>query len=289
MKVLLTGSRGQLGRALAACAPTDCELIASTHAALDIADPSAVAGFVEARDPDLIVNAAAYTDVGRAETEPEPARRVNAEGPEYLARAARACGARMIQVSTNFVFDGSSATPYPPDASPAPLNVYGRTKLAGEQAVRGCLPETSIVLRTAWVYGPQGTNFLLTMLRQMRAHQPLRVVADQFGTPTAAASVARAIWAFAMLPGHCGTYHWTDAGEASWYEFAAAIAEEAIACGLLTGPVDLSPVATEDFPTPVTRPRYGVLDTRSTAEAIGMTPRQWRSSLRQVLGEIALG
>jgi dTDP-4-dehydrorhamnose reductase len=289
VKVLIAGSGGQVGRALVAGAPAGCELIAATHADLDIADADAVAGCVESHRPDLIVNAAAYTDVGRAESEPETAARVNANGPEYLATAAAACSARMIHVSTNFVFDGTASKPYPPDARPAPLSIYGETKLAGERAVSRCLPDASIVLRTAWVYGPHGRNFLLTMLRLMRNGKPVRVVADEFGTPTTAASVAGAIWAFAMLPDRHGTYHWTDAGEASWYEFAQAIAQAATACGLLVEPVDLSPVSARDFPTPVRRPRYAVLDTRSAVEAIGMTPRDWRSNLEDVIGEIARG
>ncbi|HUF71592.1 MAG TPA: dTDP-4-dehydrorhamnose reductase [Gammaproteobacteria bacterium] len=289
MRVLVAGAGGQVGRALMASVPQGCNLIAATRADLDITDPSAVAGFIEAHEPDVIVNAAAFTAVERAENEPERARLVNQSGAANLARAAAARKARMIQLSTDFVFDGSASAPYPPDAPPAPTSVYGRTKLAGEQAVRDLLPDASIVLRTAWVYAPHGRNFVLTMLKLMREPRPVRVVDDQVGTPTSAGSVARAVWAFAAEPALRGTYHWTDAGVASWHDFAAAIAEEAAACGLLTSPVDLKPVSSRNFPTAARRPAYSVLDTRSTAEALRMTPRHWRANLRDVLGEIALG
>jgi dTDP-4-dehydrorhamnose reductase len=289
VKVLVTGADGQVGRALTASVPQGWQAVAATRSDLDITDRSAVMAFCEAHRPDLIVNAAAYTAVDRAESEPDRARLVNEGGAAHLAEAAAATGARMIQLSTDFVFDGRASTPYPPDAPPSPIGVYGRTKLAGELAVRRRLPEASIVLRTAWIYAPSGRNFVLTMLRLMREPGSVRVVDDQHGTPTSAASVARAVWALADKPDLVGTHHWTDAGVANRYEFAAAIADQAVACGLLAGPVALYPVASRDFPTPARRPAYGVLDTRATAEAIGMTPPDWRSELRNVLGEIAVG
>jgi dTDP-4-dehydrorhamnose reductase len=289
VRVLVTGAGGQVGRALIASAPPGCEAIAATRSDLDITDRAAVGRFLDARRPDLVVNAAAFTAVDRAEAEHDQAQLVNECGAAYLAEGAAALSLRMIQLSTDFVFDGLARAPYTPDASPAPLSVYGRTKLAGEIAVSNSLPAGSVVLRTAWVYAPHGRNFVLSMLKLMRETSPLRVVDDQRGTPTAAASVARAIWAIARDPSLRGTYHWTDRGVASWYEFATAIADEARACGLLTGPVDLTPVASSDFPTAARRPAYSVLDTRSTAEALRMTPSPWRSELRDVVGKIALG
>lgn len=289
VKVLVTGARGQVGQAVIASAPAGAEPIAAARADLDIADRAAVARFLDAHRPDLIVNAAAYTRVDDAEREPGEAQRVNETGACCLAEAAAARGARVIQLSTDFVFDGQAATPYEPDAIPRPISVYGRTKLAGELAVAAALPGASIVLRTAWVYAPHGRNFVLTMLRLMHAGKHVRVVDDQFGTPTCAASVAQAVWAFAGRPELAGIFHWTDAGVASWYELAAAIADDARALGILAGPADLEAVGSEDYPTAARRPAYSVLDTRSTAEAIGMTPPHWRSSLRDVLGEIAVG
>lgn len=289
MKVVVTGADGQVGRALMASAPKGWQTFGATRADLDVTDSAAVTALLEARRPDLIVNAAAYTDVDRAESEPDLARLVNEDGAAHLAQAAAARGTRMIQLSTDFVFDGRASCPYPPDAAPAPIGVYGRTKLAGELAVRRWLPENSIVLRTAWVYAAQGRNFVLTMLRLMRERGSVRVVDDQYGTPTSAASVASAVWALAGRPELVGTHHWTAAGAASRYEFAAAIADQAAACGLLAGPIELHPVASREFPTPARRPGYSVLDTRATAAAIGMTPTEWQSELRHVLGEIAVG
>jgi len=175
--------------------------------------------------PDVIVNAAAYTAVDRAESEPELARRVNSDGPRYLALAAREVGARLVHLSTDFVFDGASSIPYPPEAPTNPLNVYGVTKRAGEQAVLEVLPGRSVVLRTSWLYAAEGSNFVRTMLRLMCANGAVRVVADQVGTPTAARSVAQAIWKITERPSVTGIHHWSDAGVASWYDFAVAIAE----------------------------------------------------------------
>ena len=289
MKALITGSGGQVGRAIIDAAPAGTALVAATHADLDIRDRVAVSEFVGASLPDLIISAAAYTAVDKAETEPELAHEVNAVGAGNLATAAREAGARMIQLSTDFVFDGESPTPYAPDAAPSPLGVYGVTKLAGEQAVLSSMPNDAIVLRTAWVYAPKGQNFLLTMLHLMRDKGSVQVVSDQTGTPTSAASIAEAIWALAAKPDLAGIYHWTDSGIASWHDFAIAIAEVAALLGLVPESVKVVPVGTEDYPTLARRPHYSVLDCRSTVDAIGIEPRHWRDNLRHVLGEITLG
>lgn len=289
MRVLLTGAGGQLGRTLVSTVPQNLELVAADRAELDIGNAAAVSAFVTRTGPDLIVNAAAYTAVDQAESEPETARRVNEHGARHLANAARQIGARLIDISTDFVFDGSSSTPYAPEATPAPLGAYGATKLAGESAVLETLPGHAVVLRTAWVYAPHGRNFMLTMLRLLRERGSVSVVADQIGTPTATASLADAIWALAERPDVAGIYHWTDAGVASWYDFAVAIAEEARTAGLLSGPLEVVPIATEDYPTAARRPRFSVLDTRSTIRTLGIVPRHWRANLRSVLGEVELG
>lgn len=285
MRVLVTGAAGQVGRAVCACAPPDAELVRLGHDDLDIGEGAHVDERVRRHAPEVILNAAAYTAVDRAETEPEAAQRINAEGPRHLARAAREQGARLIHLSTDFVFDGTSSVPYRLDSPPRPLSVYGATKLAGETAVLELLPERSVVLRTAWVYAPAGKNFVLTLLRLMRANGSVRVVADQVGTPTSAQSVAEAIWKIIGTPALHGIHHWTDAGVASWYDFAVAIAEEAGSLGLLHRDVTVMPIATEEYPTPARRPAYSVLDKRSLL-AIGLTPLHWRARLRQVLQEI---
>jgi dTDP-4-dehydrorhamnose reductase len=285
MKVLITGARGQVGQAVGKAAPAHAELIALAHADLDIGDAGAVEDQVSAAKPDVIVNAAAYTAVDRAENEPDAARRVNAEGPANLARAAAAIGARLIHLSTDFVFDGAASRPYQPGDPTNPLNVYGVTKLAGETAVRTALP-AAVILRTAWVYDAKNRNFLLTMLRLMRERGTVRVVADQFGTPTAAHSIAEAIWEIIARPAITGVQHWTDTGVASWFDFAVAIAEEAAAAGMGDAPASVIPIGTVDFPTPATRPRFSVLDKTATYAALELTPRHWRQNLRQVIGEI---
>jgi dTDP-4-dehydrorhamnose reductase len=289
MKVLITGAAGQVGQALTRTAPAGVDAFAASRRELNIADALGVSEFVNAHRPDLIINAAAYTAVDKAESEPGEARAGNESGPRHLAAAAGRSGARMIHISTDFVFNGASSTPYLPGDRPAPLGVYGASKLAGETAVLEALPERALVLRTAWLYASAGKNFLLTMLRLMREKGSVRVVADQIGTPTAAESVARTIWALARQPALHGIYHWTDAGVASWYDFAVAIAEEGLGQGLLTQAAEVIPIMTAEYPTPAQRPRFSVLDTRSTREAIGGAAPHWRASLRRVLGEIPHG
>ncbi len=220
------------------------------------------------------------------ETQIDAARRVNALGPRHLAHAAGACGARLIHISTDFVFDGRAGVPYAPDAATAPLGVYGLTKLEGEQAVQELLPQTSVVLRTAWVYAAHGANFLRTMLRVMAEKGQVRVVADQVGTPTAADSLASVLWALAQRPDIVGLQHFTDAGVASWYDFAVAIAEEAILLGMLPAGVRVTAIGTTDYPTPARRPSYSVLDMRALLTALPLERLHWRVSLRRVLGAL---
>ncbi|MGH8211221.1 MAG: dTDP-4-dehydrorhamnose reductase [Steroidobacteraceae bacterium] len=288
MKVLITGVGGQLGRSLLSTAPAVAKVLTASHKDLDIADPSALGEYVRLYSPDVIINAAAYTAVDRAESEPELARRVNGDGPRHLAAAARATGARLIHISTDFVFDGAASVPYRPDAPTNPLSVYGATKRAGEQAVREALPENSVIVRTAWVYAAEGSNFVRTMLRIMNASGSVRVVADQIGTPTAARSLAETLWKIVSQPKITGIHHWTDAGVASWYDFAVAIAEEGAQLGLVSNAVTVTPIATADYPTPARRPPYSVLDTTSLA-SFGLVPVHWRKRLRAVLGQMNSG
>ena len=285
MKVLIAGAAGQVGRALVDSAPAPIEVVKCSHQGLDVADERAVLSCIRLHAPDVIVNAAARTAVDRAESEPELARRVNSDGPRYLALAAREVGARLVHVSTDFVFDGASSIPYPPEAATNPLNVYGVTKRAGEQAVLEVLPERSVVLRTSWVYAAQGSNFVRTMLRLMGANAAVRVVADQVGTPTAARSVAQAIWKIMERPSLTGIHHWSDAGVASWYDFAVAIADIAENLGLLASAITVTPISTEEYPTAARRPRYSVLDKRSLA-VLGIAPVHWRRQLHSVLAEL---
>lgn len=288
MKVLITGAAGQVGRALVDSSPAAAHLNSMSHQQLDIGDAEAVGSCVRELRPDIIINAAAYTAVDRAEAEANLARRINTEGARNLATAARDVGARLIHISTDFVFGGNSSTPYRPDSPTGPLNVYGLTKRDGEDAVRKVLPEGSVVLRTAWVYSAVGSNFVKTMLRIMRATGSVRVVADQIGTPTAARSVADAIWALTARPQVSGVHHWTDAGVASWYDFAVAVAEEAAQLRLVSPSITVTPIPTSQYPTPALRPKFSVLDTSSLAE-IRSNAIHWRMRLRGVLGEMRDG
>jgi dTDP-4-dehydrorhamnose reductase len=281
MKVLVAGSGGQLGRALAATAPAGVTLIAPPETEFDITNADAVARIVADTAPDLLVNAAAWTAVDKAETEEATALLVNATAVAHLATAAARSGTRFVQISTDYVFDGRGHSPYAPATPPAPAGAYGRTKLAGEQAAQAHHP-SPLIIRTAWVYAAQGNNFVRTMLRLMAERDEVRVVADQIGTPTHAASLARAIWA---LDGHTGLFHWTDAGVASWYDFAVAIQEEALRLGLLTRQVPIIPIATADYPTPAQRPAYSVLD-KSGSFAITGPARHWRAELIDCLKDM---
>lgn len=277
MKLLIAGAGGQLGRALQAQVPAGASVIAPPEAEFDITNPAQVAAVVAASGATHLVNAAAYTAVDKAESDLETARRINVDAVAILADAARAAGLKFVHVSTDFVFDGRSSTPYAPDAPTNPLGAYGVTKRDGELAAGA----DALIVRTAWVYAAVGSNFVHTMLRLMRDRDELRVVADQIGTPTHAASLAGAIWTLAAH-GATGTYHWTDAGAASWYDFAVAIQEEALARGLLTRAIPVIPIATRDYPTPAARPNYSVLD-KTTTYAITGPARHWRDELRGCL------
>lgn len=251
---------------------------------LDIGQAGDVHRVIGGEAPDLVINAAAYTAVDRAEAEPELAMRLNGAAPGWLATAARAVGARFVHVSSDFVFDGTRASPYPPDAPPNPLSVYGRSKLEGERAVLAAHPD-ALVVRTAWVHDGQGRNFVRTMLGLMQTREEVRVVCDQLGTPTHAPSLARAIWGLVAAEAK-GVFHWTDAGVASWYDFAVAIQEEGLALGLLDRAVPVRPIRTADYPTPARRPACAILDKEASWRLLGPA-RHWRVELRSALAALA--
>jgi dTDP-4-dehydrorhamnose reductase len=280
MKVLILGAKGQLGRALFATAPAGVVLNGLDIDTIDIAEAEQVAAAFAAHAPDVVINCAAYTAVDMAEGEPDLAHRINAAAAGIVAAEAARTAARCVHISTDFVFDGTAHRPYPPEAEPKPLSIYGATKADGEAAVRAASPE-ALIVRTAWVYAAGGGNFVETMLRLMRGDGPVRVIADQVGTPTHATSLARTIWAL-IAAGATGTYHATDAGVASWYDFAVAIRDEALALGMLDNAVEVIPIRTEDYPTPAMRPAYSVLD-KSATWAITGTPAHWRHELIKML------
>lgn len=283
-KVLVVGAGGQLGQELQRTAAEDVACVPLTRAQLDIADAAAVAQCFAEVAPELVINAAAYTAVDKAESEPEAAHRGNAEGPGILAQACARQGVRLIHISTDFVFDGHSSLPYRPEAPVAPLGEYGRSKLAGELAFLHAQPE-GMILRTGWVYSSFGGNFVKTMLRLMGEREELSVVTDQVGTPTWAHGLAQAVWAAAARPRLSGIYHWSDAGVCSWYDFAVAICEEALALGLLSRPVKVRPIPTSEYPTPARRPAYSVLDKSKSWRDFALEGVHWRAQLRAMLAD----
>jgi dTDP-4-dehydrorhamnose reductase len=234
--------------------------------------------------PQLVINAAAYTAVDKAESQPEAAHRGNAVGPGTLAQGCARQGVRLIHISTDFVFDGTASQPYLPEAPTAPLGEYGRSKRAGELAVQSAQPE-ALILRTGWVYSSFGSNFVKTMLRLMGERNELAVVTDQVGTPTWAHGLAAAVWAAAARPQLHGIYHWSDAGVCSWYDFAVAIYEEARALGLLSRAVNIRPIPAADYPTPAQRPAYSVLDKTASWRDFALEGVHWRAQLRAMLAE----
>lgn len=286
MKILLTGAQGQLGWELQRTVPTGVEVVALSSGELDITDCQAVLRTVVAESPAVIINAAAYTAVDKAEQDVVRAFQVNGKGAAHLAQAARERGARLVHISTDFVFDGQKSCPYLPADRPNPIGVYGRSKLAGEEQIMeitGGVATT--IIRTAWVYSSHGHNFVKTMLRLMREREALSVIADQVGTPTWAHGLAGAVWEV-VTKEVSGIHHWTDAGVASWYDFAVAIMEEAMALGILAKQPNIRPIPASDYPLPAARPAYSVLDKGSLWQALGQAPSHWRVELRKMLLEV---
>jgi dTDP-4-dehydrorhamnose reductase len=285
VKVLVLGGGGQVASALVAAAPAQHQVVVRTHAELDIGDAAAIARAFADTGAEWVINAAAYTAVDLAEDQPAQAIAVNDTAVGILAAATSTAGCRLLHLSTDFVFDGRSNRAYLPTDQTNPLSVYGVSKLGGEGHVLTG-GGAGIVLRTAWVYAAAGRNFVLTMLRLMREKEQLSVVCDQIGTPTWAAGIAAAIWGLieAGVPG--GVYHWTDLGVASWYDFAVAIQDEALARGLLRRAVPITPILSAAYPTRARRPAFSVLDTGSTRAMINVPARHWRHNLRTMLDGI---
>jgi len=307
MKVLITGAAGQLGQALLASKPqklgseplqvlATSRLGGNEQVALDLSDRKACRDLVAEFQPDWVLNAGAYTAVDRAETEPALAKAVNADAPRVFAEVLLKKGGRLLQISTDFVFSGKQWNPYQPDQVREPLGVYASTKAEAESIVETLLIPSNqgLILRTSWVYGPIGRNFLLTMLglhrHRSETGEPLRVVADQVGCPTATVGLSTACWKLierssdpkihSSLP---SILHWSDSGVASWYDFAVAIGELAVDHGLLPRAAFVEPIRTEDFPTPAERPSFSLLDCQITRQALDLPGTHWRRALSDVI------
>jgi dTDP-4-dehydrorhamnose reductase len=284
MKVFIAGFRGQLGTELLATAPQGAEVSAMDLPELDITSQASVESAVRDFCADVIINAAAYTAVDKAESEEDLAYSVNCTGVRNLAHAARDCGARFVHISTDYVFDGTSCRPYLPTDNTSPVSAYGRTKLAGELAVAEELSD-SVIMRTSWLYSAHGANFVKTMLRLMGERESLGIVADQIGTPTSAKTLAKAVWA-AVEKSVSGIYHFSDAGAASWYDFAYEIMEAGLELGMLNKPVEIKPIKTDDYPTSAIRPCYSVLDKTDTYRDFAVPAEHWTKPLKEVIREI---
>jgi dTDP-4-dehydrorhamnose reductase len=291
VKVLVFGAGGQVGREICRTAwPPSLELVSLDRNACDITKPVTISAVIARQKPDLVINLAAYTAVDRAESEPEMAWRVNCAGAALIAAECGDKAMPLIHLSTDYVFDGVKPGPYREDDKVNPLGVYGRSKEAGERAVRAALPH-HVILRTAWVYGAHGTNFVKTILRLATERPVLRVVADQHGCPTAAADLATALIAIAQRidqgAADWGTFHFSGAGSLSWCQFAEAIVE--LADGIGAWPrgarPGVEPINSDQYPTPARRPMNSVLDCRKIA-AFGISPAPWRPSLTAVVHEL---
>ncbi|NNG11896.1 MAG: dTDP-4-dehydrorhamnose reductase [Halobacteria archaeon] len=285
MRVLVTGGDGQLGtEVVREFTRLGHEILAPLPEEMDFLDPDTLAARATALQADWVVNCAAYTQVDHAESEPGQAFTINRDSAGSLASVAAETGGRMMHISTDFVFDGKQSRPYREDDEPAPLSVYGRSKWEGDKAVLAALPG-AIILRTAWVYGVHGNNFVKTMLRLAGEGKPLRVVDDQVGTPTWTADIVQAMVALVEADAS-GVFHFTNAGETSWCGFARAILAEAMQLGFEIKTRTVEAIPTSEYPLPATRPQYSVLDTRKIQPYLASPIPPWRDSLIKMLKEL---
>jgi dTDP-4-dehydrorhamnose reductase len=286
-KVLLLGCGGQVGSLLARHAPNWAEIVALDRSHVDLSDEAGMRNVVRLAAPDVIINAAAYTAVDRAETELKIAFQINAEAVRVLAEEATKLNARFVQYSTDYVFDGQTNKPYAPGDPKNPQSVYGLSKSRGEDYITGLLQaDRYLILRTAWVYALGGHNFVTTMLRLMQSQPKLRVVCDQFGTPTSALNLAKKTW-IALERDIYGLHHYTDAGTATWYDFACMIGKKALNSGMIGSLPNILPIQTADYPQAAQRPVFGVLDKQSFWNATDTMPEHWSEALERTWFEAA--
>jgi dTDP-4-dehydrorhamnose reductase len=281
--IWLIGDKGMLGTDLGIALGRAGAEFVGTDREVSILDPAALSAFASGRKIDWIVNCAAYTAVDKAEDEVEANFAINAEGPGNVAALARSIGARMLHLSTDYVFDGRGTSPYPEDAPAAPVTSYGKAKAEGEARVRAACPE-HVILRTAWLYGEHGPNFVYTMLRLMRAKDRIGVVADQRGSPTWSVDLAAAIVRIATAPSpRFGNYHYTDGGETNWRDFAREIRKLGLEFGILSRDCEVDALTTDQYPSKARRPAYSVLSKDAVARDYGVEIPDWRASLRRFI------
>lgn len=290
MRVLVTGVGGQVGHELVRLAPEGVEVFGFGSDELDITDAAQVAAVFGQIRPELVINAAAYTAVDRAESEPERAYAVNRDGVSLLGQMAQCAAIPVLHISTDYVFAGNASRPYGELDATGPTGVYGASKLAGEQALAEVC-ERHLILRTSWVFGAHGNNFVKTMLRLGREREEVGVVADQRGGPTSAACIARTLWLIAQryrgqgeLP--WGVYHYSGVPACSWYDFACEIFNQAVALGLLTRAPQVNAIGTDQYPTPARRPAWSVLNCDQIGSALAIRQDDWPAELHKVLREL---
>jgi dTDP-4-dehydrorhamnose reductase len=281
-RLVLVGAGGMLGSMVARLVPAEYELIPCTRFDLDLTDPTQVEETLRRLAPAVIINCAAFTNVDACETQEALATRVNGDGPGHLARTAHRLGAALLHVSTDYVFDGQKGRPYGEDDPPNPRSAYGRSKRAGEEAILASGLERWFIVRTSWLYGPGGKNFVETILRLAQEREELRVVADQIGTPTYSEDLAAAI--FRLLPTDAfGIYHVSGQGECSWYEFACEIVAQFVQRGGRVRVKKIVPISTAEYPLPAARPAYSVFAKDKYEATVGVALPPWRESLVRYL------
>lgn len=289
MRVFVAGASGQLGQELLRTAPDGVRITAPTSTQLSIVDRGGVAKAIAAARPHLVVNLAAYTEVDEAESQRDEAFAINAGGAQVLAESTAKVDGRMIQISTDYVFDGEKARPYSPEDPPKPLGVYGASKVAGERAVLETLGDRGLVIRTSWLYSSHGRNFVSTIMRLLTEQPEVKVVTDQVGSPTWARNLASAVWTWATIEKASGVRHFCDAGVASWYDFAVAIQEIAAERSALASNgsrAAILPIRSCDHPTPAPRPASSILGCFESWRELGLRPSHWRVALSEMFSGI---
>lgn len=291
LNVLITGAKGQVGAELIKTAPTDFTVIGLGSEQLDITDQQGIQSVMADYKPNLIINAAAYTAVDKAESDADTAFAVNEQGVAYLAQAASAANISLFHISTDYVFAGTAHSPYKETDPVNPQSVYGASKLAGEQVLASTLKK-HIILRTSWVFGATGNNFVKTMLRLGKERDELSVVADQHGCPTSARSIAKVLWQLAQLyvdEGSLawGIYHFSNSPACTWYDFANEIFAQAVTAGLLDKQPTLHPITSTEYPTPAQRPAWSVLDCHKIDNLLSIKHENWQDQLNNLLEELA--
>jgi dTDP-4-dehydrorhamnose reductase len=286
-KVLLIGAKGQVGQELQLTLPQLGEVISISREELDLTNSEKIGQLIREIHPDYLVNAAAYTAVDKAETEPELAYSINATAPKIMAESAEKIQAKFLHISTDYVFDGRKNTPYLETDLTNPLGVYGQSKLRGEEEIK-TVNSQAIILRTAWVYGSYGkSNFVKTMLRLGKEREELKVVVDQLGSPTWSKDIAAAITHLLINADNpAGIYNFTNSGVASWFDLTKAIFEEAKISGIPLKIQRVIPITTAEYPTPAVRPAYSVLSSQKISQQLGYIPPYWRDSLKAMLNQL---